>query len=200
MSWSIESPVQPMDNKTKDDINSLELAISKAAQEKIILFCATSDRGSSTSDTLYPGCISPVIKIGAATSTGDVSTKVLSHNVDYIFPGEAITVDGKTTADGSSISTALAAGMAAMLLFCVEQVVPEDGRKDYYTNAAIRRAFRKMGADESCAPKVEAPYNWVDTDHQNSEIWRSKVRTVMMKVGLIGLWPLDLRNLNIRLT
>ena len=193
MSWSIEATAD--DNR--DELENLKSALATAAAKNIILFCATSDKGNATADNLYPGCVPTILSIGAATSTGEVSAIVRSRKVQFIFPGEAVEIDRKNTADGSSIATALAAGMAAMLLHCADKVMPETVHKDYHTHAAILRAFRKMGGTPESAPRVKEHFSYEDQKDWQQKLadgeWRDSLRLKMLQAGILGLWPLDLR-------
>ena len=157
MPWSIE---EDEDRDVNEDFKS---ALAKAANKDIILFCATSDKGNATPDDLHPGCLPMVISIGAATFTGEVSAIVRTRNVQFIFPGEDVEIDKeKNMPGGSSIATALAAGIAAMLLHCTDKVMPETIRKDYYTRAAIFRAFMKMEGTPESAPRVKEHFGYED--------------------------------------
>ena len=187
MSWSIEAAA----DENREELENLKQALAKAAEKNIILFCATSDKGNATPDNLYPGCVPMIISIGAATSTGEVSAIVRSRNVQFIFPGEAVEIDGKkNTADGSSIATALAAGMAAMLLHCADKVMPENVRKDYHTHAAILRAFRRMGGTPESAPRVKEHFSYEDHKNWQQKLntgeWRDSLKLKMLEVGIIG--------------
>ena len=149
MPWSIEATA----DENSDELKNLKLALFAAATNNIILFCAISDKGEATADNLYPGCVPMVLRIGAATSTGEVPAIVLSRKVQFIFPGE---VSGeKNSADGSSVATALAAGVAAMLLHCSDKVMPEAVHHEYHKRAVIVQAFRKMGGTPTSAIRVQ---------------------------------------------
>jgi len=191
MSWSIEET----SDDQKIDLDHLKLALTTAASKNIILFCATSDKGNATPDKLYPGCCVPnILRIGASTSTGEVSALVRSRNVDFIFPGEGveISIDRKRTADGSSIATALAAGMAAMLLHCADKVISDpEKHKEYHTHAAIHRAFRKMGGTPESSPKVKEYFE--ETKDWQLKVaggeWQDLLRWTMYQAGILGLPP-----------
>lgn len=185
MPWSIESTA----DENSGEIKNLKLALVAAATKNIILFCATSDKGEATAENLYPGCVPMVLRIGAATPTGEVPAIVLSRKVQFIFPGE---VDGeKNSADGSSVATALAAGVAAMLLHCADKVMPEAVHKEYHKRAAIVQAFRKMGGTPKSVIRVKEYFGDEDkTEWQRRLIygeWKDSLRLKMLRARIIGL-------------
>ncbi|KAJ4286233.1 hypothetical protein N0V90_013267 [Kalmusia sp. IMI 367209] len=123
MSWTIDS------DGNDDGIAKLKAALLEAEKRNILLFCAAQDQGVKL-DTSFPGQSSACFKIGAATSWGTAhkSSGTSTNHVDYIFPGQNIAQDqsGSQRSDkaplltGSSVATAFAAGLAALILRCVQ--------------------------------------------------------------------------------
>lgn len=121
MSWSI--PVhEDEDMRAKLQV---ENAIRKAVVKKRIMFCSSPDKGDIKAKA-YPSYRreGSMFRIGAAGTNckpfADVET-----SVDYICPG--VNVNCHTSADsqgeqceitGSSVATALAAGLAATIIYC----------------------------------------------------------------------------------
>ncbi|KAK7991272.1 hypothetical protein PG988_000066 [Apiospora saccharicola] len=125
MSWTIEKTEM---NKT--EVEKLEKAIANAAEERILMFCAAADGGAQR-DRTYPAATARtknIFKIGAAEPAG-TATKWLGETlVDFIFPGHEVVrerqddpgVTKYTPKTGSSVATALASGLAALVLYCVQ--------------------------------------------------------------------------------
>ncbi|KAB2568871.1 hypothetical protein DBV05_g12452 [Lasiodiplodia theobromae] len=123
MSWTIE---KTGDNQAS--LGKLKAAINKAVNQNILLFCAANDQISD--DESYPGYITrEQFKIGAATEFKKAWEGTGEIPVNYILPGKDVIMerpeldvplDKCTKATGSSISTALAAGLAALILYCVK--------------------------------------------------------------------------------
>ena len=125
MSWTIK--------KTDDNashIENLEKIVKKAAKNGILMFCAASDGGAVTDQT-FPAESQRelVFKIGAATEEGKAWKWVGDDTrIDFIFPGfkvvqeryEAALLKKCNILTGSSVATALAAGLAALVLDCVQ--------------------------------------------------------------------------------
>lgn len=143
MSWSIQK-----NDGTDEALNNikhlerLKTGLAKASKEatdsqgkkigkETLLFCSAPDTGmSSSTDTYYPfNCadISKIFRIGAAQATGKAYPWV-GKQIGYILPGENVGMkpsdmvrpnEDKVLRTGSSVATALAAGLAAMIIHCV---------------------------------------------------------------------------------
>lgn len=116
MSWSLAG------DPSNRDLGYLKEAIKEARNKNILMFSSTSDQGN-IDDNFYPGSYTDVICIGAAKSTGNKSEWVRSDQAQYLCPGEDVKVEVNSIqgpATGSSIATALAAGLAALILHCVD--------------------------------------------------------------------------------
>ena len=125
MSWTIK--------KTEENTSytkQIDEAIKTAAANGILMFCAASDGGAVTDQT-FPAESQreSVFKIGAATEEGKAWKWVGEEkNIDFIFPGHEVVQERyKGTLlqhcnllTGSSVATAIAAGLAALVLDCVQ--------------------------------------------------------------------------------
>jgi hypothetical protein len=143
-------------NETR--IQDLRTAISTArGKHGITVMCAFSDQGmsapaNSTFPTAWRSCCNV---IGAATKGGDASPLVNKNVVDFLFPGENIVIEAKPSqsltpakaGSGSSISTALAAGTAAMLLF-ITQLVDAKLYEKLKDPGVMKVAFGRLCAGE----------------------------------------------------
>lgn len=125
MSWTIDPP------EDETEWRELDNAIAKAASENILMFCSASDRGARQTAT-YPSKAAPnkIFTIGAASAWGAADPRVGSlNNIDLTFPGDKVglpaaaapgDVSAIKEASGSSVATALGAGLAALILYCVQ--------------------------------------------------------------------------------
>ncbi|KAI8291534.1 hypothetical protein K4K60_001622 [Colletotrichum sp. SAR11_57] len=145
MSWTIKNAMtgghtSPMGSDSRNgsfsdkpsmeqrDIQALGDAIDDAAKAGILMFCSASDDiQAGAMDTLpyqkQPGYI---FRIGAATYLGqrDGHTEDVKR-IDYFFPGNQVAEAKNPRSsepvkyhDGSSVGTALAAGLASLLIYC----------------------------------------------------------------------------------
>jgi len=148
MSWSLEgSGLKP------ETITNLDTAIQEAKQKNILMFASASDQGEADRNKdIYPASCDSVITIGSCTSDGgDPSTGVRLDQVAYLIPGEEIRVtDDQDLISGSSVSAALASGLAALVLHCIDIYLPpyletpETQRQKSDDYRRVRRAFKLM--------------------------------------------------------
>ena len=172
MSWTFEKS-----KSIEAAISLLETAIGKANKKDILMFNSVPDSGLTGPgiENIYPTCLkdSGIIRIGAATRSGNPSDWS-GADCDYVLPGEKIVIDTINTPcwlaendgidyasqnkggsfTGSSYATALAAGVAALVLLCQDpnMIGPENTKKETYpayrTCARIKKAFGRMGIQE----------------------------------------------------
>lgn len=126
MSWTIER-----NDDNIEDIRNLESAVEAAAKAGILMFCAATDQGV-VQNRSFPAAsgTKQLFKIGAADPSGAGWKWVGDPSeVDFFFPGHKLVHDrpGETPLEkctiklsGSSIATALASGLAALVLYCVQ--------------------------------------------------------------------------------
>ena len=131
MSWSIE---RTSDNN--DSFQRLNTAIKKAADADTIMYCSARDKGEEENKSIRPyPAASDTLKlkrVGGALPSGEKGTWTNVGAVDYLLPGvfslqkesssEIATSGSLDSFDGSSAATALAAGLAALVLLCFEAV------------------------------------------------------------------------------
>lgn len=85
-----------------------------------LLYCACEDQGRTGNDEKpYPASSSTrnIKRVGSARAYGGKSEFVNAQDMDYLFPGE---LGAKEGISGSSAATALASGLAALVLWCAE--------------------------------------------------------------------------------
>ncbi|KAI9369935.1 hypothetical protein BJX61DRAFT_536065 [Aspergillus egyptiacus] len=129
MSWTVKNT--QVNGKGIKDLGD---AIKDALEKRILLFCAAADTGAIT-DVEYPFSydVRRIFRVGAATSDGTVWGPTGNpQNLSFIVPGHNVVPrsplgeagGGGLPANfkemtGSSIATALAAGLAALILHCI---------------------------------------------------------------------------------
>jgi hypothetical protein len=186
MSWTIQETVE-----NSDDIRRLEKALRKAYDNKILLFCSASDRGAHP-DLDYPARfnVKNVFRIGAATADGRVWPMAGDPaNMDFILPGHNV-FDRKGTYSnllddfhprtGSSVATALAAGLAALMLHCARLAavhtknegwadspgrggVSVEAYQNLRSHEVMRAALRGIGTSEEGQHKFIEVWNRFDS-------------------------------------
>jgi hypothetical protein len=128
MSWTVEE--NTTSSNSREHFDRIQKNLERKDKRMPLLFCSAPDIGHHKTNDHYPfGCksITKMFRIGAATVDGLAHPRV-SDDVDYILPGHNVLslsnnlmgTDGPMTPmTGSSVATALAAGLAALVIHCV---------------------------------------------------------------------------------
>lgn len=128
MSWTIRATVAPGSNSSEDSsVTALRHAIDKAQKKGILMFCSASDnfQQSSTDSLPYNQAPSDIFRIGAAGLSGERDGATEEHEkISWFFPGKQVAEDINPRQaqvlryhDGSSVATALAAGLASLVIY-----------------------------------------------------------------------------------
>ncbi|KAL6831425.1 hypothetical protein J3E69DRAFT_329441 [Trichoderma sp. SZMC 28015] len=125
ISWTVAKPQGDM-------LTAFDNAIRRAIAKPVLILCSSKDLGHAD-DTSYPAAShsDSLIKIGAAKPSGlPYSWAGAPDKLDFIFPGVDIaqqqfmssqSVENLQTNEhntGSSIATALGAGLASLIMYC----------------------------------------------------------------------------------
>lgn len=166
----------PGDTKEARDIQQLREAVQFAAAQKVLMFCSASDHIEANSMEMLPFSQAPdhIFRIGAALEHGeqDATTEDKSR-IRYYFPGNRVAGLWNERLpkpveyhDGSSVATALAAGLASLIIHCTEVVKScQDAGKSSHdkfsgyrdmlkTREYMKRAFDNIRSDQ-----------WTDTKY-----------------------------------
>ncbi|ORY72160.1 peptidase S8/S53 domain-containing protein [Pseudomassariella vexata] len=132
MSWTIEDTP-----KAKDDLASLNKALTDAANRNILMFCAARDEGlENPTNRPFPAAstTNSITIAGAAGPSGAISTWVSFESIHLLFPGleirdarQDLMPADMSAVDGSSTATACASGLAGLLL----TILAGDGTKSW---------------------------------------------------------------------
>ncbi|KAL7621994.1 hypothetical protein AAE478_007495 [Parahypoxylon ruwenzoriense] len=156
MSWTIKDEAQA-------DGSSLTEQITEAERAGIVLFCSSDDKGqhNNAQNQLLPSPSNLLKRIGSCNGNGTKSDFVNETEIHYLFPGEQLPVmqqhwrskRGELRTDrGSSASTALAAGLASLILWCT---VKSGGERDEFSNERMYALFDKLKTDQNKASLVD---------------------------------------------
>ncbi|KAF3063842.1 Major intracellular serine protease [Daldinia childiae] len=182
MSWSVKKP----DENTAEK-NALDQALENAKDKGILLFCSSGDRGDLETET-YPGAYSggTIFRIGAATATGKgrEGTPELSR-INYLLPGfeiperkpKGVKADLYT---GSSVSTALAAGLAALVRHCIRlgviwtKTASVEERDRYRVKIDEKKldSMRTPGEAFKCMNYAFQQFGLNENNHKYIEVWK----------------------------
>jgi hypothetical protein len=150
MSWSIKKLAKSKTSSTANvgnlqtpeekAIKALQDAIERARNDNILMFCSAADDIQVVGKDSLPFSKAPdyIFRIGAALPKGQRDPASEDANsISYFFPGNQVADawnprSAKTVEyhDGSSVSTALAAGLASLIMYCTNVV------REYHEAAA----------------------------------------------------------------
>lgn len=165
-------------------------ALNNANQKGILMFCSSPDEGVYSGDH-YPIAYGPdkFFRIGASQADGHPYSWVSLDKVDYLFPGVDVVqankkdiklrgVEDRKGETGSSISTALAAGLASLVMWFViigakyswdenQGSGSGDGLdandvKAIQNIKAMKQAFQKLGASRESNEKFIEVWSVLD--------------------------------------
>ncbi|KAL4992920.1 hypothetical protein BDV10DRAFT_198732 [Aspergillus recurvatus] len=164
--WTVEVPT----GKAK---RAFDDALRRAEEKDVLMFCSAPDKGIDSSDH-YPTAYGPdkFFHIGACKADGEPYDWVLVDKVDYLFPGVDVvrssrynsrlkSSDERKPFTGSSVSTALAAGLAALVLwfaligakYSLDEKqgdgLDTDDVEKLRGIATMKQAFKNLGAGRS---------------------------------------------------
>ncbi|KAK1762659.1 hypothetical protein QBC33DRAFT_600247, partial [Phialemonium atrogriseum] len=128
MSWTV-----PVQKESSQDKAHLEAVLERAVASDTLMFCSSPDSGQFTSKD-YPTAYNRdrFFRIGAANDDGSVFRWTGTiDSLDFILPGVDVVRNHSTNRlpdrvkemrsdTGSSVATALAAGLAATIIYCVK--------------------------------------------------------------------------------
>ncbi|KAK3372648.1 hypothetical protein B0H63DRAFT_551451 [Podospora didyma] len=132
MSWTIQSR-STSEGGNSDDIEDLRRALKEAVKNGALLFCASPDEGSLTPvsfrSSWFAELSKSMLKIGAPTINNIATPRAGRENqLDYILPGHEVpdrddqiiqVNEDSLRTEPSPVATALAAGLAALIIHCV---------------------------------------------------------------------------------
>jgi hypothetical protein len=196
--WAVEQKVDIISISwvTKSVVPALKRATESAAKHTLV-FCSTADRGTG-SGPAYPADYDSTVRISATDKYGNLmpaSDKTVSHAVNIPVPGEDIPALGPSytsegiavgTVSGSSVATALAAGIASLTLMML--LVFNDTDKDALRAAGLY-TNNKMGSLLSPAispgAQVEPLFPLVSKIKELPEKWN--LDAIMARPGMKDL-------------
>ncbi|TVY59789.1 hypothetical protein Focb16_v003793 [Fusarium oxysporum f. sp. cubense] len=175
MSWTL--PIESGKDHMKEELHAV---LKRAVENKVLMFCSAPDKGKFT-ELDYPSGPWPnsFFRIGAAYSNGTVFQWTPEVGITYILPGVDVVQDqikggssksGESSKSsknltGSSVATALGAGLAAMIIYCVKasilsvktanqnkaamHPIPDNRAIQVAKPDAMKRAFASLGSTTS---------------------------------------------------
>ncbi|KAM0254704.1 hypothetical protein ACHAQJ_006485 [Trichoderma viride] len=171
MSWTIDPP------EDEEERRFLDAAIVEAANADILMFASCSDKGAKNNATYPSKATTKIFTIGAATASGAADPWVGNlGNINFTFPGTKVEMDGpRSSTDissrevtGSSVATALAAGLAGLVLYCVQirLLLASDQEK-----IKARRDFQLLKKHDHMMKALKDIGTTEESNHKFIEVW-----------------------------
>jgi len=186
MSWTISRESARDDNI----VNELAACIERANFKNILIFCSTRDRPydrKNPEDAVLPAELPTAFAISSCDlESGKPVQKGETSLTDFYFPGQDIHVplpkylkpEGFETTTGSSFATALAAGLASLLLMFA--LFSGERMEDYKKYYVMKRVFNSMCSDKE-AENVKYVRPW---EHFPEDLRHEiDIKEVMLKIG-----------------
>lgn len=151
---------------------ALKAAIQKAVDShKILVYCSTADTGSQSHGDVYPANYDRLVTAVSASDRFGWARVESCHDVHVMLGGEEVTAQGpkymeqpKSRISGSSVATALAAGLASLCLFLARMANDRGDWDEFKDRDAMLHIFRKM--QESDTNRVITPAKLFDDDFE----------------------------------
>ena len=184
------SVVQHDDGSNQNECEEIKAALLKAYGKNIIVFCSQRDGSQGSTQSIMKG-LPGVISIGAATAFGK-QAKFVPDGANFILPGHQVSLldpaSGTSTIEsGSSISTALAAGLAALILRCEEIVrtqsqlpSPSESLNRMNLRKYIKYIFHRLSDKDTGYVQVTKTFLMYENDSQANQI--DKVRQMLERI------------------
>lgn len=184
MSWTVKPP----EEEETGFRNALHAALTDL--RGISMFCAASDQGKFADRTFpHAGNHQGSFRIGGATAMGRTLDTVGDRDkLDFAFPGHEVVIDhwyedfDRKVFDefdahsGSSVATALAAGLAALIIECVRLGVVhtnDNPEKQNDPNVAVTaRDLAQIRKPQALREAMLSIGTDMNTDHRFLEVWR----------------------------
>jgi Subtilase family len=131
---------------------ALKAVIQKAVDDyKILVYCSTADIGSQSHGDVYPANYDRLVTAVSASNRFGWARVESCHDVHVMLGGEEVTAQGpkymqqsNRRVSGSSVATALAAGLASLCLFLARMANDRDVWDEFKDRDAMLHIFRKM--------------------------------------------------------
>lgn len=140
----------------EDEDGEVLREIERATECGITMICSAYEEGPMIAEAWPAAYHAPsrsLITLAACDENGKVLREADEKTYDYLIKGEYVAPGSEDTITGSSVSTALAAGLSSLILMCDRLRNPEKkyetGTKDGSRYELIRSRLDQMRAPKS---------------------------------------------------
>ena len=168
--------------------STLQKAVESAKSEGIVIFGSRGDQGKNQKD-IYPADYIEVISVSSLTKFGELA-ETTEPKASYFFQGEDVRIlaepcylEPQLHASGSSVATALAAGVAALILSC-RGLGGSEARRDRIE--AVKKVFDCMAYNEPGFRRYVQPWRVFTEEKMSQEVGRSWLMTRFGENGMLN--------------
>lgn len=197
MSWTIEKNEERNEEKNEKKttaLGRLDHALREAAEKNILMFCAARDEGLEQPKAVpYPAASETkrIFVIGAASPSGAASTWVNESAVQFLFPGTELRESRPLlmppelpSVDGSSSATALASGLAGLLLniLSTDTTKKWDSQRRKGRYEKISNILNNIKSDKNYVQVWDLFDKFTNRKEsgKESEVWREMVDKILL--------------------
>lgn len=149
--WAIAQNVDiiSMSFAVQEDFEPMEIQVQAAAGKGIVQLCSTHDEGSNV-EKAYPASYSQTITIAACNEFGGLPHRTPPKGFQYRVRGTDIStgavpfLNSDENISGSSVATAIAAGLTSLILSCHRLANPGLQENDVWRKRVIETHIGKM--------------------------------------------------------
>ncbi|KAF5129903.1 Halolysin [Metarhizium anisopliae] len=155
-------------------IDGLDLEISRAMRAGTVVIASTAGEGYNQANA-FPADYDLVLKIAATTDMGKEAQESVKRNADFLFPGQNLVAE--TTflgsdhwpheVSGASVATAIAAGVASVVLACHRLALSTRTAKDrwerhnHFKREIVIKAFKEMWDEDASWGEAGSILAWI---------------------------------------
>ncbi|KAL9020192.1 MAG: hypothetical protein Q9185_002562 [Variospora sp. 1 TL-2023] len=150
MSWNVRcKPKTDTDPGNETQVTNLQRVVNEAAEKGILMYCAAGDNrgGTGQGQRWVPCSLTNTLSVGATDNNNRMKEYVVDKNLSYLFPGENVLpeTDKDSKEVGNSGATAIAAGLAALVLFFTKwkNMGVEKEQRPQYLERVMDSVFKK---------------------------------------------------------
>lgn len=166
----------------------LEAVVASAFNEGIVMLCSTHDEGSNVAKA-YPASMTSTLAVAACNEYGTLNRPIKDEDFQYMLQGVKVPagvvpfLDSTDRISGSSVATAIAAGLSSLILSCLRLANPEQEFKGRSRAEKVENKLKEM--------KESGGSKYVMLDRFGKIHERSKTGEPITAEGVIGKFKVE---------
>ncbi|KAK0654007.1 peptidase S8/S53, subtilisin/kexin/sedolisin [Cercophora samala] len=127
----------------------LTTAVAEAHRKGIVMLCSTHDEGSNV-DQAYPASLVETLTVAACNEYGTLYRPIKTDGFQYMVQGLNVPagvipfLDSADRISGSSVATAIAAGLSSLILSCLRLANPHQDFEGRYRAEKVEDKLKEM--------------------------------------------------------